>query len=329
MSRTSYGAVSPRVTIVVPCHNVADVVDELIETVAASNLASDVQMVLVDDGSTDTTADVIREAGTTHKFVESIILPENAGAGVARNAGFAQAAAPYALFFDADDTLHPEALAHALDEMELQQADLAVLPYSYDRGDGYVAMNKYDADVWARLVGSQPRLVGELADMPRLLGMSNYPWNKVLRTDTYAKGKLRFGTTPVHNDVLGHWCAFIHAQRIVLLNEVICTHRIHANRQQLTTRRSRDRLTLFDALDETYAAIETYPAFRARYAHHYWAFVVRVVKWAEARITPEHRQSFVSRVQDHVSRIDLADYFSMSVKRSPHTVRELTKMLMN
>jgi glycosyltransferase involved in cell wall biosynthesis len=319
------------VTIVVPCYDAEDTLPALVETVAESVLAGSCQLVLVDDGSSDATADVIREVERRHDFVEGLLQPGNAGAGVARNAGFERARGAYILFFDADDVLHVEALESALDEMELERADLALLPYLYDRGDGggYTAMNHYDTEVWGRVIGKRRKVAGELTGMPQLLGMSNYPWNKVLRTSVYREAGLRFGATPVHNDILGHWHSFLHAGRILLLNTVICTHRISPNGQHLTTRRSRDRLTLFDALDETYTLLEAHPAFRARYAHHYWAFVVRVAQWAEARIAREHRQEFAARVQDHVSRIDLADYFSTSLKRSPTLARQLSKLLMN
>ena len=52
-----------------------------------------------------------------------------------------------------------------------------------------------------------------LGDVPRLLGFSNYPWNKVVRTDHYRHTGLRYGSTPVHNDILGHWLTLLDARQ--------------------------------------------------------------------------------------------------------------------
>ncbi|MBL4558084.1 MAG: glycosyltransferase family 2 protein [Rhodobacteraceae bacterium] len=322
---------SKRLTIVVPCFNAADTLPSLVEAIAESECASEWQVILVDDGSTDATADMARSAERTHDFVQSIILPENAGAGIARNVGFAQATGIFTLFFDADDTVHLNALAAAVNELERENADIAILPYVFERGDGSgdTAMNHYDAKVWEALVGAQDKVVGHLDSMAQLLGMSNYPWNKVLRTSTYRDAGLRFGSSLVHNDILGHWHSYLHADRIILLNSVICTHHIRSTGQHLTNRASRDRLYLFDSLDETYTLLEAYPAFRARYAHHYWSFVIRVVEWARPRMDQRDLHEFAARLQEHISRIDLADYFSTSLKWNPMLARRLSQILMN
>ena len=119
---------SKRLTIVVPCFNAADTLPSLVEAIAESECASEWQVILVDDGSTDATADMARSAERTHDFVQSIILPENAGAGIARNVGFAQATGIFTLFFDADDTVHLNALAAAVNEWSAKMPTLQSCP---------------------------------------------------------------------------------------------------------------------------------------------------------------------------------------------------------
>jgi glycosyltransferase involved in cell wall biosynthesis len=320
----------PRLTILVPCFNAQATLPGLVKSVADSPLHKTCQMILIDDRSEDGTAREIEQFTAQYPFVEGLFLRQNAGAGVARNLGFAIARGTYTLFFDADDSLDPSPLEMILGIMDRSQAQLAVLPYRYDRGDGtgYTGMNRYDAQVWDDVVGPSDLVVGELSEMPAVLGMSNYPWNKVLRTTHYQQHGLQFGATPVHNDILGHWHAFLHARHIALINAVVCTHQISTHRQHLTTRNSRDRLALFDALDEAYSLIEASPAFRERYAEQFWSFVLRVSEWARARVPYESREEFVFRSRQFVSRIDLSDYFHTLIDGSPSVARQLNKLML-
>lgn len=175
-------------------------------------------------------------------------------------------------------------------------------------------MNVFDVAVWARYVTSSRRVV-RLAETPRLLGFSNYPWNKVARIDHYRRAELRFGKTPVHNDILGHWLTLLDAGSILLLDQPLCTHIVQHGGRNLTNRQSRARLSLIDALEETYTELEARPQMRNRYSHHYWDFVLRVAGWASSRLAPEVVDEFNLRLQHHLLRMDLGDFTRIRLRR--------------
>jgi hypothetical protein len=177
-------------------------------------------------------------------------------------------------------------------------------------------MNSFDAAVWVQYATS-PRRVTRLSDVPRLLGFSNYPWNKLIRTDHYRHTGLRYGGTPVHNDILGHWLTLLDARTIVLLDQPVCTHIVNEGGRNLTNRESRARLSLVDALEETYSALEARPEKRNRFSHHYWDFVLRVAGWATARMTPDVLDEFNLRLQRHLLRMDLGDFTRIRLRRDP------------
>jgi hypothetical protein len=146
---------------------------------------------------------------------------------------------------------------------------------------------------------------------------TNYPWNKVLRTSRSEAVGLRFGSTVVHNDILGHWYSLLYADQIVLVGEVICSHVVEPGAGNLTNRNSRARLALVDALDETYTLLEQHPDLRQRYAHYYWEFATRVMGWASHRIDPDLADEFRVLRREHLLRINLADFARMRLKRDP------------
>ena len=295
----------PDLSVIIPVHNASSTVVDVVESFLAISTAT-LEVIVVDDASTDSS--VARVLEIEDPRLTLLRLETNHGAGIARNHGFARATGRYALFFDADDEIHPEALTSAIGALDDSGASVAVLSYRYRRpASASESMNSYDQAVWARYV-TEPRRLARLDEVPQLLGFTNYPWNKVVRTDHYRRSGLRFGSTQVHNDVLGHWLTLVDADQILLLDQPLCTHVVREGARNLTNRESRARLSLVDALDETYSELEARPARRRRYANHYWDLVVRLTAWAADRITPEVRDEFNLRVQEHLLRIDLGDF---------------------
>ncbi len=296
-------------TVIIPVHNSRDTIRPLAETFLGIKPLR-TQVILVDDASQDGTTEVVADLAAATSDLVSLRHETNAGAGVARNTGFYHAAGRYTLFFDDDDIVHPGAVVRAVSELDQGQQDLALLRYHYRRGldESHQAMNSYDIDLWATQVGETRSATLRLVDAPKLLGLTNYPWNKVLRTATYRRAGLRFGATAVHNDILGHWWSLLFADRIVLLNEEICTHVVLAGGANLTNSDSLARLALFDALDETYDLLEANPTLRRLYSPEYWESVIRVSSWASDRTTPSVAPQFNARLQAHLMRIDLADF---------------------
>ena len=95
----------PLVSIVIPCYNQARYLGEAIES-ALGQTHSPVEVIVVDDGSSDETARVAR----SHSSVQ-YLRQRNSGAPRARNAGLAASRGEFVLFLDADDRLLPEAVA--------------------------------------------------------------------------------------------------------------------------------------------------------------------------------------------------------------------------
>lgn len=305
----------PELSVIIPMHNAGATITGVVESFLAVHTTG-VQVIVVDDASTDDSVARVSALDRPEVVVER--FETNHGAGVARNRGFELATGRYTIFFDSDDELHPSALTAAMGALDDTGADMAMLPYRYRRADspGDDGMHSFDDAVWRQYV-TGPRRLSRLHEVPRLLGFSNYPWNKIVRTEHYRRTGLRFGSTPVHNDILGHWLTLLDAESILLFDQPLCTHVVNEGGRNLTNRESRARLSLVDALDETYSALEDRPARRNRYSHHYWDFVLRVSGWATTRMTPEVLEEFNLRLQRHMLRMDLADFTRIRQRRDP------------
>jgi glycosyltransferase involved in cell wall biosynthesis len=98
----------PEFSVVIPCYNQARFLPAAIESVLAQRTQADVEIIAVDDGSPDDSAEIAsRYDGVT------VIRQANAGLCGARNTGIAHASGRYLLFLDSDDFLRPGMLAEA------------------------------------------------------------------------------------------------------------------------------------------------------------------------------------------------------------------------
>jgi perosamine synthetase len=105
----------PRVSVVIPTFNSADTLGEAVASVLAQTY-TDFEILVVDDGSTDRTEDVVRRFGDRVRYFKQ----ENQGVSSARNAGIERSRGLYIAFLDSDDLWRSEKLA---EEVALLEAD--------------------------------------------------------------------------------------------------------------------------------------------------------------------------------------------------------------
>jgi glycosyltransferase involved in cell wall biosynthesis len=104
---------NPLVSVIVPCYNSAAFLEEALRS-ALGQSYPEVEVVVVDDGSTDSSAEIARQ------FPVRYIRQENRGLSEARNAGIRESKGSYLVFLDADDRLKPRAIETGLDALALR-----------------------------------------------------------------------------------------------------------------------------------------------------------------------------------------------------------------
>jgi GT2 family glycosyltransferase/glycosyltransferase involved in cell wall biosynthesis len=120
----------PRISVVVPTHNRATLLNASLESLAGQTLgASDFEVVVVDDGSTDATAEVCRSYSSRLNL--RYIPVEHRGIAAAKNAGTFAARGALVFFFDDDDLADPNLLSeHVQAHEQHPDESAAVLGYT-------------------------------------------------------------------------------------------------------------------------------------------------------------------------------------------------------
>ena len=119
---------SPLISVIVPIYNMESLLPRCLDSLAAQTLR-DLEIICVDDGSTDGSGGIVRKyASGDSRF--RLITQENSGRAEARNAGIRAAAAPYLGFADPDDYVEPDMYERLYRLAEESGADMVQCSYS-------------------------------------------------------------------------------------------------------------------------------------------------------------------------------------------------------
>jgi glycosyltransferase involved in cell wall biosynthesis len=115
---------SGEISVIIPAFNRADLISETLDSVFRQTMPP-YEVIVVDDGSTDGTPDVVESYGSAVRLMRQ----ENQGAGAARNHGVSVASGEYIHFMDSDDLISPNMYAVQVAGLESHSAAMAYGPW--------------------------------------------------------------------------------------------------------------------------------------------------------------------------------------------------------
>lgn len=126
----------PLVSVVIPTFNKSSSIEMTVKSVLRQSYPN-IEIVLVDNGSTDSTRDVLSKIIGTTDNLNVIFMSENLGPSNARNAGIKHSRGRYIFLLDGDDLFHPEKIATQVDFMQLNpEVGLSVTSYLISKSSG-------------------------------------------------------------------------------------------------------------------------------------------------------------------------------------------------
>lgn len=213
---------TPKVSVIVPVYNAEEHLQQCMDSILAQTL-SDIEVICVDDGSTDGSAEMLDDYARRDSRVV-VLRQENSYAGVARNNGMARAQGKYLVFWDADDFFKPEALEKMYDQCEGYQAELCVCGASryYTTLDKEVAVSGYIKEGYLPEAMPFSRKTNE----EYILNFGNaVVWNKMFLRDFVERERLAFQPVRNGNDTFFVGCALCLAESIVVVPECLVCYR--------------------------------------------------------------------------------------------------------
>ena len=129
------------ISVVIPLYNSEEYISECVHSIIDNYKYDDLEIIIVNDGSTDKSADIVRSLMDNDKRIV-LINQANKGPSVARNRGLAEAEGKYILFVDSDDSLVNEALTHCRDLLVVGDYDTVIMNSKRYTKDNKVLSNK-------------------------------------------------------------------------------------------------------------------------------------------------------------------------------------------
>ena len=259
---TRDGAVTDvKLSVIVPICNMQRYLRECLDSILAQTLRN-IEVICVDDGSTDGTAEILREYESCDGRVRTIVQA-NGGAGKARNTGLAVARGEYVCFPDPDDVVSRDMYERMCRAADDANAEIAVCRIRrFDSTTGVtLGISSFSGGITAALsAGSRSVLSAEMKD--ELFFMAGYgPCNKVFFRSFVNGRKIRFQEIRRTNDMFFVTTSLANATTIAIVDGALYHYR--KGIESVTTndalamsfceacRAVRDRL-IADGLYETY-----------------------------------------------------------------------------
>jgi len=133
---------SPIVSVIVPVYNCAPYIEETIRSVMRQTFENWI-MIVIDDGSTDTTCDIVMRLIQEDDRIQLVRNPENMGTAKTRNRGLELCTGDYVAFLDGDDIWHAEKLETQIKKIREENAGLVYTSYAIVNGEGHSVRKNY------------------------------------------------------------------------------------------------------------------------------------------------------------------------------------------
>lgn len=234
------------VSIIIPVHNGELYICQCIDSLLLQSYRN-LEIILVDDGSTDKTLEKCQKKYSCEDSVK-IICQDNMGVSEARNAGIKFAKGTYIMFCDADDILCRETASIMVNSIERNHVELAVCGFqSFEKEDNIEDNPKN---------GWKSEILNRNESMKFVLTekkYSGYVWNKIFKRSLIKDGKFKEPLAVLEDQLFV--CEYINNihSSVYVKSDLYCyrSNPLGALRQNLNER----KLTAVDARYEIYALI--------------------------------------------------------------------------
>lgn len=222
-----------KVSVIIPVYNVEPYLRQCMDSVVGQTL-KDIEIICVDDGSTDDSLNILKEYAAEDSRVQ-IIQQQNAGAGAARNNGMRHATGKYLSFLDSDDFFEPRMLERAYDLAEKDQADFV----AYKSDQYHTEKNQFVPVSWVIRENEIPpyhpfnyrQMTGNIFKV-----FVGWAWDKLFLKEFVDKYNLTFQEQRTSNDMLFVFSAVALAKKIAVVPAVLAHQRRDAKDSLSKTR---------------------------------------------------------------------------------------------
>ena len=284
-------AASPFLSVIIPAFNTENFICETLRSVCANAVHVDLEILVIDDGSHDGTADVsFKYLKTLPDIKFAIISTQNSGLSAARNLGVKIASGEYIAFLDSDDFVAPTGYESLTRYAAAKRCDMVFgrgVVFKNDRGLTY---RFPDSHIWDDLFSGKKHGVFHAATSPRIFSVEPNANVRIWRRDFIIECDLTYPEGRHFEDIGTHLISIASAQRIGALDFDFLFYRV-GRQGQITSGTSVKR---FDVIANIRECLK-HPKLRelkGQARAHVVYSILRMVRWCASEVQTDYKSLF-------------------------------------
>ena len=266
-----------RVSVVLTTYNLENIVSEAINSLIGQSF-SDFEIIIVDDGSSDSTPEIIKKYSEKFDFIKPILLTHQ-GCGNSRNEGCKAAKGKYVIFLDGDDIFDCDLLFNMYKKIEEEKADIVIC--------------------------NSREIEGSIKNIKKTHFHTEYPigwaWDKMIRKSLIEEYDLKFSNLSSSNDLTFVYCALFLSKKTVKIPDCLVYRRLRENSVSFL----RDEKNAFIALcelKEKLCELERYNEFENDFQN----IAIRLVFWLyNSAKTRERRKKVLEYIKYYENYLEI------------------------
>ena len=218
-----------KLSIIIPTYNAETYLLEAINYIKNQSFGfENIEIILVDDNSSDNTKTILKELSQENENVKSIFLNDNSGtASQPRNVGIENASSPYIMFLDNDDIYYPKMCEEMYNAINDNGVDVVSCRYDINseipksfldnfNPEKYDFKGKYDKE-------NDIIYLDSVEDFPNImtLGHPTMIWTKIFRKSFILEHNFEFPKGDLYEDVFFCAKSYLNANGIIILNDFL------------------------------------------------------------------------------------------------------------
>lgn len=206
------------ITVIIPVYNVERFLDRCIDSVIGQSYR-DLEIILVDDGSTDRSGIMCDKWAKKDKRIK-VIHQTNAGLSGARNSGIDIAAGRYISFIDSDDYILPEYFEYLLKLITDYNADMSVCQLvDVDEKDNVIQTHSIEGEY---LLEDTEKCMNDFFNAKAI---DTTAWRKLYKSELFLETNIRYPIGFYHEDVFTTYKIIDHCNKIIVGNRALYAYR--------------------------------------------------------------------------------------------------------
>lgn len=302
-----------KVSVIVPVYNVENHLKECMDSIINQKL-KDIQIICVNDGSTDSSPQILKEYALKDPRIE-IIDKKNAGLAAARNTGMEYAKGEYIGFVDSDDWIELDMYEKLYENAKLNDSDIVMSPvHVFDESKNEL---KYD-NPYFTLINLEKYFnkgtFNHLKTKKHLFNICVTAWNKIYNSQFLKRIDSKFPEGLIFEDNPFFFETYLQANKISIIPDYLYFYRLNRTDSIIkkADKRYFDLLKIHELIKDILVKTGNYDEYKIQLTN----FILRTVFSRFEQINEKYKNQFFFLIKEYLEKLEFENRCLASI--NPH-----------